>query len=133
MLNPELVVVKSSDAIATILFFSLLLIASTFIGIPLNGGDKGWLYINGFFREFIAGDWNVFDEPLYILVLISTVVLYLTPFFFLSKYRKKIFMIIPGIYLLLTLISFPLFIFLLIPFILVWVILLTAVKKYDKA
>jgi len=132
LLNPELKRMKSSDAIATILFFSLLLIASTFIGIPINGGDKGWLYLNGFFREFIAGNWRMFDNPLYILVLISTLMLYLTPFFFLSKYRKKMFIIVPGVYLMLTLISFPLFIFLLIPFILLWIILLTAVNRYDK-
>lgn len=123
---------KSSDAVVTVIFFTLLLIASTFIGIPINGGDKGWLYVNGFFREFIAGNWTMFDNTLYILVLISTLMLYLTPFFFLWKFRKEMFVIVPGAYLLLTLISFPLFIFLLIPFILLWIILLTAVNRYDE-
>lgn len=37
------------------LTLTLLLIASTFIGISLNGGDKGWLYINYLFRDFVNG------------------------------------------------------------------------------
>ncbi len=123
---------KSIDDKITLLILTFLLIACTFIGVSLNGGDKGNLYLNGFFRDFIALRWDVFRDSFYILVLISTICLYLIPLFFLSKHRKKIFIIVPLIYLLLTLISFPLFIILLIPFILVWIILILVTVNYDK-
>ncbi len=110
----------------------LLLIASTFIGVPLNGGDKGWLCINGSFRDFVSGNSMQNYSFLQVLILIWTFVLYLMPIFLGSTYRNTIIIFVPAIYLVLTLLSFPLLIFLCIPFIVCWIILIRVALKKKK-
>lgn len=112
-----------------VLLLVLLLMGSTFIGIPLNGGDKGWLYINGIFRDFVAGNPIQNYSFLHVLVLLSTIVLYLMPLFIVSAYRNKIIIVVPAMYLVLTILTFPLFIFLCIPFILCWILLISVATR----
>lgn len=114
---------------STILIISLLLIASTCIGVSLNGGDKGWFYLNGAFRDFISGKWDRTVNNLEVLLLISTIALYLMPLFILSKYKRRIFIVVPAVYMVLTLISFPFYIILLIPFILLWIALIVLFRE----
>ena len=113
----------------TILLLTVLLIASTFIGVPLNGGDKGWIYLNGPFIDFVAGRWLSTYSLLSILIIMWTIVLYLVPFFMDSTYRDKIVIIVPAVYLILTVISFLPLIILCIPFIVCWVILMRVVLR----
>ena len=111
------------------LTLTLLLIASTFIGIPLNGGDKRWLYINYLFRDFVNGHSIIDYTSLHILTLLWTFILYLMPLFVFSSHRKKIVLLVPLVYLILTCLSMPLIIFLYIPFVLIWIILVLFVSK----
>lgn len=108
----------------------LLLIATTYIGIPINGGEKGWIYVNGLLQYFYAKQFRIFHNMPSILysfftfsVLLINVLLYITPIFIFTKYNKIGSIYIPTIFLLLTLAYFPLMIILLIPYILIWLAL----------
>jgi hypothetical protein len=93
-----------------ILILSILLIATTFIGVPLNGGDKGWIYINWVFREFVMRN-KTFEYTLVnVFVLVFTFILYTLPLYIKSIYRKQIFIVIPLFYFIVVLLSFPFFI-----------------------
>ena len=110
-----------------ILIITLLLIASTFIGVPLNGGDKGWIYINWVFREFVMSNKTFEYNLINNFVLAITIVFYTLHFYIKSIYRKQIFIVLPIFYFVFVLLSFPFFIFLFIPFIIIYIILIRAV------
>lgn len=109
----------------------LFLIASTYIGIPLNGEEKGWIHVNGVLRDFCNGHFNIFDKrniTWYQLILIANLLtnmlLYICPFLVLTdKYSKAGAIYIPAIYLILSIFSLVIFIFLCIPYILIWLVL----------
>jgi len=118
------------DRRVEIAILSLFLSATTFIGVPLNGGDKGWVYVNDAFRSFINGNFN--DDNFYGLFLqallaISTIVLYLLPIMVFGFSNQKLILYVPLIWLLLTLWYFPLMLMLCIPFLIVWVVMLLLV------
>ncbi len=122
---------KTSKGDFKIQLLSLLLIATTFIGISINGGDKGWIRVNGVFIDFIAGRWMSEYSLLAIFIVLSTIILYLMPLLMGSPYRYKVVIFVPSIYLVLTVISFPPLIILCIPFIVCWFILISAVRKRE--
>ncbi|QNN41096.1 hypothetical protein [Pedobacter roseus] len=108
---------------------TLLLIPTTYIGIPLNGGDKGWIYVNSVLRDYFANrtsflissvHFSVFD----FFVFISNILLYIAPVLVFTRLNKIGAVYIPTAFLILTLIYFPLMVILLIPYILIWVALL---------
>jgi len=107
----------------------LLLIPTTYIGIPLNGGDKGWIYVNSVLRDYFANrtsflissvHFSVFD----FFVFISNILLYMAPILVFTRLNKIGAVYIPTAFLILTLIYFPLMVILFIPYILIWVALL---------
>lgn len=120
--------IKSLEKSVKHLIVSILLIASTFVGVSLNGGEKGWIFVNGPFRDFLSGNHNGLEnhlrEILYVLLIIFSVLLFVMPFFLWTRYRKQIIAFIPPLYLLLTIAYFPLVTLLCIPFLIVWVCLL---------
>ncbi|RDC54895.1 hypothetical protein DU508_18940 [Pedobacter chinensis] len=105
----------------------LLLIPTTYIGIPLNGGRKGWIYVNSLLRDFYS-DWSSFfvneNSILFIsinfFILLINILLYSSPILVFTKYNKMGSMYIPTIYLILTIAYFPLMVILLIPYIFIW-------------
>lgn len=108
---------------------TLLLIPTTYIGIPLNGGDKGWIYVNSVLRDYFANrtsflissvHFSIFD----FFVFISNILLYMAPILVFTRLNKIGAVYIPTAFLILTLIYFPLMVILLIPYILIWVALL---------
>lgn len=123
---------KTIDSKVAVVFTTLVLVASTFIGIPLNGGDKGWVFFNFVFRDFISGNSIDSAQPLHILLLIWTCLLYLMPILVFTKYRKPVVKFIPLVYLVLTFFTISIFITLGIPFLIIWIGLMIAVARYDK-
>lgn len=102
---------------------SLVLAATTFIGVPLNGGYKGWIYVNDAFRLFITGNFqgeNLYALSLHILLVIFTMALYLMPILVFVFNNHKLITYMPLAYLLLTLLYFPYLIILCIPFLILW-------------
>ncbi|MGN7988132.1 hypothetical protein ACTJKC_12375 [Pedobacter sp. 22226] len=107
----------------------LLLILTTYIGIPLNGGDKGWIYVNGIFRDYLANrtyflmssvHFSVFD----FFVFISNIFLYLAPVLVFTRLNKIGAIYIPSTFLIFSLIYFPLMVILLVPYLVIWIALL---------
>ena len=106
---------------------SVLLIATAYIGIPLNGGEKGWLHANDALRYLLQ--WNFPEEmilrkTLFVIAAMSAFVLHLIPFLICTKYRKYALYLLPATFLLSTTAWFPPFIILCVPFIIVWVIMI---------
>lgn len=108
---------------------ALLLIPTTYIGIALNGGDKGWIYVNSVLRSYYAHrttflmsstDLSVID----FFVLISNILLYISPILIFTRFYKISTIYIPTLFLVITLIYFPLMVILLIPYILICITLL---------
>jgi len=102
---------------------SVVLAAATFVGVPLNGGDKGWLYVNDAFRSFIVGNFrneNAYALIIQILLMVSSVALYLMPILVFVINNRKLTLYVPLIYLLLTFLYFPHLIILCVPFIFIW-------------
>lgn len=102
---------------------SVVLAAATFVGVPLNGGDKGWLYVNDAFRSFIVGNFrneNACALIIQILLVVSSVALYLMPILVFVINNRKLTFYVPLIYLLLTFLYFPHLIILCVPFIFIW-------------
>lgn len=118
----------------------IFLIASTYIGIPLNGGEKGWIYVNGLLRDFFtmqfeifqntSSYWAIFNTS---IILIINIALYFCPcMIFTVKFNRTGTIYIPAAYLVLNLIYFPLLIFLFIPYVLIWLVLFFYSKFGDK-
>ena len=108
----------------TLVIFSILLIGSTCIGVPINGGDKGWIYVNGPFRDFLhaihsslAPMWEI----LRVALIGWSVVLFITPLLVLTKYKRIVMYAVPAIYLLLSVAYSALIAPLCIPFLLIWI------------
>ncbi|RZK74999.1 MAG: hypothetical protein EOO85_14440 [Pedobacter sp.] len=119
----------------TLVIFSILLIASTWIGIPLNGGDKGWIYVNGPFRDFVYGiHYNLTPiwEILRIVLIGWNVVLFITPLLILTKYKRIVMHAVPAIYLLLSVVYSALIAPLCIPFLAIWIGALVYLKKQKR-
>ena len=112
-----------------VLILIILLIASTFIGIPINGGDKGWMFLNQVFRDFVMRNKGFEYSLINIYALVSTFILYAMPFFRNSIYDKQIYIALPLLYLIITFLYFPLLFTLFIPFIIIWIILLWTVYE----
>ncbi|WP_293309347.1 hypothetical protein [Pedobacter sp. UBA5917] len=113
---------------------ALLLIPTTYIGIPLNGGDKGWIYVNGVLRDYYVHrtsflissvNFSVFE----FFVLIGNMLLYIAPILIFTRINKIGAVYIPTLFLVLTLIYFPLMIILFIPYVLIWIALLIYSKR----
>jgi len=117
----------------------IFLIATTYIGIPVNGGEKGWIYVNGLLRDFYNGHFNVFDKRnlfwyqlVIIANLLTNILLYICPFLVLTdKYNKTGVIYIPIAFLILSIFCLSIFIFLCIPYILIWLVLFLY-SKYAK-
>ncbi len=98
LIRIKLKTMKINGSEITIFTIILLLITSTFVGIPLNGGEKGWVFLNGIFRDVLSG-YKIPKDFLSVSTLLATIALYLLPLFVISKYRKTLFIYIPLIYL----------------------------------
>lgn len=109
----------------------ILLFASTFLGVPINGGDKGWFF--AFSNEMIVfGNTSEINLRTLILVWILVVThlsLFALPFIKKNKHFFKLLVAIPLLYLLLQVAIFYFILILLVPFIIVWVITLVAWKN----
>ena len=108
----------------TLIILSILLIGSTWIGLPLNGGDKGWIYVNGPFRDFLHGiHYNLppIWEILRVALIGWSVVLFITPLLMLTNYKRIVMYAVPAIYLLLSVAYSPLTAPLCIPFLGIWI------------
>lgn len=109
----------------------IALITSTYTGISLNGGEKGWIYINGLLRDFFTVQFEIFQNTSSYWAIINTsilllinILLYFCPVLaFTDKFNRTGTIYIPAAYLVLNLISFPLLIFLFIPYVLIWLVL----------
>jgi hypothetical protein len=113
---------------------ALLLIPTTYIGIPLNGGDKGWIYVNSVLRDYFANRTSILMSPVHFsvfdfFVFISNILLYITPILVFTRLNKVGAIYIPTLFLILTLIYFPLMVILLIPYILIWIALLVYSRR----
>ena len=118
-----------------VLILSLLLIGSTFLGVSLNGGDKGWIYVNGPFRDFLNGitvklspTWQVIR----VMLIGWSLVLLLMPILVLTKLQRLGLRYVPPIYLLLTIAYFPLSTPLCIPFSIVWIVAIYYLNSQRK-
>lgn len=112
-----------------------ILISTTYIGISINGGDKGWIYVNGLLRDFCSNRWSslilrnhFYGTAINLISLFTNITIYLCPILVFTKHNKIAVLYIPIIYLIITLVYFPLMIILLIPYILVLSILLLYTK-----
>lgn len=116
--------------------FLCIIISTTYIGIPINGGDKGWIYVNGVLRDFFTSHWgnlifrnHFFESAINIISLFINITIYLCPILVFTKQNKIAVIYIPVIYLIVTLIYFPLMIILLIPYILLLSVLILYTKN----
>ncbi|MDN3585193.1 hypothetical protein QWY86_00835 [Pedobacter aquatilis] len=118
----------------------IFLIASTYIGIPLNGGEKGWVYVNGLLRDFYKEQFAIFHEInsswvsfITIATLVTNIMLYICPFLVLTdKYNKLGVIYIPITFLILSVFCLSIFIFLCIPYILIWLVLVLNSKYAER-
>lgn len=124
---------NKSNQITTVVLL-VLMIASTFIGIPLNGGDKGWVHIYdaelGLFTWTLLGPQkHVWLNVILVFQLITHIALFALPFLTRHKRFFTLLVGIPLLYLLLQAVTFYVFLILLIPFIILWALALTAWAK----
>lgn len=117
--------------------FALLfiLICTTYIGISINGGDKGWIYVNGVLRDFCSNGWSslilrnhFYGTAINLLSLFINIIIYFCAILVFTRHNKIAVLHIPVIYLIITLVYFPLMVILLIPYIL----LLSTLILYTK-
>ena len=106
---------------------TVLLVASTFIGVPLNGGEKGWIYANYAFRLFLYGqlvdsDRSVFMNTISILLIGWNILLMALPVFIFTKFRRLSIIYLPLGFLILTLAYFFLLGILCLPFFILWIL-----------
>ena len=125
--------IKSSERSIILVVIGVLLVASTFIGVSLNGGEKGWIYVNAPLRDFLSGHqpkvpllWHV----IYIILIGWNIILFLLPVLIVTRFGKWSVIIIPPIYLLLTITYFPLVAPLCIPFFLLWIVALVVFHRW---
>ncbi|WP_158526275.1 hypothetical protein [Pedobacter paludis] len=122
---------KSTEQKLTSILIILFLIASTFIGVPLNGGDKGWIYGYSMFLSTLyslTDTANLFAfivSPFGILTLLGGIGVCLLPLIIFTKYEKWFVLFIPLVYILTNFLVIPL----LIPFIVFWIILCCNTSK----
>jgi hypothetical protein len=114
----------------------ILMVASTFIGVPLNGGDKGWLHVYDgelglFINTLISSSTPLSRTILLVLQLITHLALFILPVFIKSKHFFGLLIGIPLLYLSLQTVTFIYFLILLVPFIILWITALI-VWQYDN-
>ncbi|MFD2148431.1 hypothetical protein [Mucilaginibacter antarcticus] len=119
-----------------LVIFLLLMIASTFIGIPLNGGDKGWIYVYdgelGLFTYTILGSsGKLWRDVLLAIQVITHMALFTLPFLLNYKRFTYLLVSIPLLYLLLQALTFYYLLILLIPFMILWAMVLIAWIRRD--
>ncbi|WP_374951272.1 hypothetical protein [Mucilaginibacter sp.] len=107
----------------------LLIIFSLLIGIPINGGEKGWISIYGVevsapMSLLKAGLMTNFEFITWILLLITHMSIFSLPFITKSKHFKKALYFFPTSYLILFLLVGNVAILLLLPFIITWIIVM---------
>jgi hypothetical protein len=114
----------------------ILMLASTFIGVPLNGGDKGWAHVYdgelAVLKRVVEGPFKIWWRMgLLVAQCLTHLALFSLPF---STGTKRFFSWLVGLpllYLLLQAATFFYFVILLVPFIILWIITLI-VWQYDN-
>jgi len=120
-----------------IIILLLLMIASTFIGVPLNGGAKGWIYLYDIEYELIRGCLKgavqVYMPRFMMILLAIQCIVHLSiivlPFLMGSKRFFSWLVAIPLLYIILQAATFFYFLILLIPFAVLWIVALIVWKN----
>jgi hypothetical protein len=116
----------------------LMIILSVAVGIPINGGDKGWLSLWG--PEFsypvsmiIKSGTSTFSLPeiiLWIMLLIAHIGVISLPFLTHKSYFNSLLIGAPLAFILIFIVFASIFIIIvLIPFIIVWIVALLSRKR----
>lgn len=120
-----------------LLFFMILL--SVAITVPLNGGDKGWISLFG--AEFTGpiyliktGRMELYTLIVWIPLLITHFVVVSLPFLTQKSYFRDLLVIAPASFILIYIAYASIgIVFLLIPFIILWIgALIMQNKVYNK-
>jgi hypothetical protein len=116
----------------------LLIVSTLFVGVSLNGGEKGrvyvWSYevllINAINEKVTA---NLFEIFLCSILFLLHAGICLLPFFINKKYFYTTLICIPLAFIIIQMAAFVFIGLLLIPFFILWIISLIVFKQIEKA
>jgi hypothetical protein len=124
----------------SIVVLLIVMLASTFIAVPVNGGDKGWWSVWGLEYAGICQIFHlqggetraVLGDYFGLVLSVAHLSLFSLPFFTTKKYFGKLLIWLPVTYLALTAALVFVFLIFFIPFAVFWVIILLTYFRNNR-